>query len=91
MVRDFVEKDVKPLAAKIDREGRIPDALLAKAKELGLFGIAFPEEYGGAGAGEIGYCLMMEELGHGRGSLAGVLGVHQGIGAMSISLAGSEE
>ncbi len=91
MVRDFVEKDVKPLAAKIDKEGQIPKSLLDKAKELGLFGISFPEEYGGAGAGEVGYCIMAEELAHGCGSLAGVIGAHQGIGAMSVYLAGSEE
>ena len=52
--------------------------------------MAFPEEYGGAGGGEIGYCIMMEELGRGCGSLTGVIGAHQGIGAMSIYLAGNE-
>lgn len=91
MVREFVEKDVKPLAAKIDKEGQIPQHLFDKAKELGLFGIAFPEEYGGAGAGETGYCIMMEELAHGCNSFSGVIGAHQGIGAMSIYVAGTEE
>lgn len=91
MVREFVEKDVKPLAAKADKEGKIPEHLIEKAKELGLFGIAFPEEYGGAGAGETGYCIMMEELSHGCNSLSGLIGAHQGIGAMSIYLAGNEE
>jgi alkylation response protein AidB-like acyl-CoA dehydrogenase len=90
MVRDFVEKEVKPVAAQIDREGRIPPGLLDRAKELGLLGISFPEEVGGSGAGEIGYCLMMEELGRGCGSLAGFVGAHQGIGAMSVHLAGTD-
>jgi alkylation response protein AidB-like acyl-CoA dehydrogenase len=89
MVREFVEKEVKPQAARIDKEGKIPDSLIARAKEMGLLGISFPEEYGGGGAGEIGYCLMMEELGRGCGSLAGFVGAHQGIGAMSIHLAGT--
>ncbi len=90
MVRDFVEKEVKPAAAKIDKEGRIPPALVDRARELGLFGISFPEEHGGAGAGEVGYCIMMEELGRGCGSLAGLVGAHQGIGTMSIHLAGTD-
>ena len=44
MVREFVEKDVKPVAGKIDKEKKIPPALLEKAKGLGLVGMAFPEE-----------------------------------------------
>lgn len=90
LVREFVQKEVKPRAAQIDREGRLPPELLARAKELGFFGVAFPEEYGGGGGGETGYCILMEELGRGCGSFAGVVGAHQGIGAMSIWLAGTE-
>jgi alkylation response protein AidB-like acyl-CoA dehydrogenase len=89
-VRDFVDREVKPLAAEIDKSGRIPDSLMSRAKELGLFGMAFPEEYGGAGAGELGYCIQMEELAHGCNSLAGMIGASASITASTIWLAGSE-
>ncbi|OHB77731.1 MAG: acyl-CoA dehydrogenase [Planctomycetes bacterium RBG_16_59_8] len=91
MVREFVEKEVKPFAAQIDREGQIPPRLLEQARELGLFGLPFPEEYGGAGAGETGYCIMQEELCHGCNSLAGLIGAHTSICSTSIYLSGSEE
>jgi acyl-CoA dehydrogenase len=90
MVRDFVEKEVKPLAARHDREGHVTPALLDRAKELGLFGMAIPEEYGGAGAGEIGYAIEMEELAHGCGSLAGIIGASSSITAMTILLAAGD-
>lgn len=91
MVRQFVNEEVKPLAAVHDRTGEITPRLKERAKELGLYGVAFPEEYGGAGLGEIGYCLVMEELSHGCNSFAGFIGGHQGLGAMGIYLGGSEE
>lgn len=91
MVRDFVDKEVKPRAGKIDQEEKIPEDLLKQAAELGLFGIVIPEKYGGAGAGEIGYCLAMEELAHGCGSLCATIGASQSIGAMSILVDGTEE
>jgi alkylation response protein AidB-like acyl-CoA dehydrogenase len=91
MVREFVDQEVKPLAARIDRDRQIPPALVNRARELGLFGIGFPEAYGGAGAGEVGYCLMSEELGHGCGSLAGLIGAHASIAAASIHLGGTED
>lgn len=90
MVRDFVDKEVKPVAAKIDKEGKIPQNLIDRGRELGLFGVAFPEAYGGAGMGETGYCIMVEELAHGCGSFAGLIGAHQSIAATSVYLAGSE-
>jgi butyryl-CoA dehydrogenase len=48
-VRDFVEKEIKPVAVQIDQEHAIPDALLKKIGEMGFMGSFFPEEYGGAG------------------------------------------
>lgn len=89
--RDFVEKEVKPLAQKIDETKEVPRHLIEKAAELGFFGIKFPEEYGGAGAGEMGYCILCEELGRGCNSFATVIGGHESIGAEAIYLAGSEE
>jgi len=91
MVRKFTDRDVRPLAAKIDQEKEIPKELIAKGAENGLFGIAIPETYGGSGFGEIGYCIMMEELSHGCASFAITVAAHQSIGCMPILLDGTEE
>jgi len=91
MIREFAEQEVRPLAKRIDAEHRVPWETLKKAAELGLMGVPFPREYGGAGAGEIGYCILMEELGRVCTSTATVIGAHTGIGAMAIYLDGTEE
>ncbi len=91
MVKKFTEKEVRPLSKKIDQEAKVPMELWKKAAELGLMGIAFPENYGGAGAGEMGYCIMLEELAQGDASFTVMLGAHISIGAMSIYLDGTEE
>jgi acyl-CoA dehydrogenase len=90
-IRKFTEKDVKPVARQIDEEKKIPQDLLEKSKELGLYGLLIPEEYGGIGVGDMGYCIASEEIARGSCSLAVYLGAHQSIGAMAIILDGSEE
>ncbi len=63
MTRDFVKKEVLPLANKLDPEkGDIPQDLIDKMAELGFFGILVPEKYGGLGLGNFEYCLIVEEL-----------------------------
>jgi len=91
MVREFCDNEVKPLAKTIDREHRVPFETVKKAAELGLMGVPFPQKYGGVGAGEIGYCILAEELGRVCSSTATVIGAHIGIAAMSIYLDGTEE
>ncbi|HIC92837.1 MAG TPA: acyl-CoA dehydrogenase [Anaerolineae bacterium] len=91
MVREFAENEVRPLAQVIDREHRVPFEILEKAARLGLLGVPFPQKYGGCGAGEIGYCILMEELNRVCPSTATVIGAHTGIGAMAIYLDGTEE
>ncbi|MGD8489508.1 MAG: acyl-CoA dehydrogenase family protein [Anaerolineae bacterium] len=91
MVREFVENQVRPLAKVIDREHRVPHETIKKAAALGLMGVPFPQEYGGMGGGEIGYCILMEELGRVCSSTATIIGAHIGIGAMAIYLDGTEE
>jgi alkylation response protein AidB-like acyl-CoA dehydrogenase len=91
MVRRFVDQEVRPLAASIDQNKAVPRSLIDKAAELGLLGMAFPEEWGGAGVGKVGYCIMLEELARGCASTATMIGAHQGIGAMAIYLDGTEE
>ena len=91
MARDFVNNEIKPIASKIDAEEKIPDDLIAKLGELGFLGVSFPEEYGGGGFGEVGYCLMQEEIARGCMSTATFIGAHQSIGANVIYLGGNEE
>ena len=91
MVRKFVDNELKPIAEKIDEEEKIPRDLIAKMAELGFLGIAFPVEYGGAGMGEMGYCIMQEEIGRGCASTATFIGAHQSIGASGIYMFGTEE
>lgn len=90
-VREFTNHEIKPIASKIDQEGKIPDELIRKMAELGFLGIAFPEEYGGGGFGEVGYCIMQEEISRGCLSTATFIGAHQSIGTNALYIGGTEE
>jgi len=91
MIREIVENEVAPLAMEIDRQHRVPFESLRVLGETGLLGVCFPQEYGGMGAGEMGYCILMEELGRVCASTAACVGAHIGIGAMVIYLDGTPE
>jgi len=90
-LREFVQEEIKPLVKQIDRTSLVPDELLKKAAAAGLFGIPFSQKYGGMGAGEMGYCILMEELGRADASTTAILGAHTGIGVMTMYLDGTEE
>jgi alkylation response protein AidB-like acyl-CoA dehydrogenase len=90
MVREFVNTEIKPIAHKIDEEERIPPELIGKLRDLGLLGAVFPPEYGGGGFGEVGYCIMQQEIARGCMSTATFIGAHQSIGANAIYIGGSE-
>ncbi|HEY9166059.1 MAG TPA: acyl-CoA dehydrogenase family protein [Candidatus Kryptonia bacterium] len=89
-VRDFVNSELRPRAQEIDREERIPDDIINRLRELGFLGVAFPPEYGGSGFGEVGYCLMQEEIAHACMSTATFIGAHESIGSNAIFIGGSE-
>jgi butyryl-CoA dehydrogenase len=91
MIREVVENEIAPLAAEIDREHRVPMETMRTLGEIGLLGVCFPQEYGGMGAGEMGYAILMEELGRMCASTAANVGAHIGIGAMVIHLDGTPE
>jgi alkylation response protein AidB-like acyl-CoA dehydrogenase len=91
LVREFTEQEIRPVAKQVDRESMVPLETLRKAAAAGLLGIPFPREYGGAGAGETGYCILMEEIGRACTSTATIIGAHIGIGAMAIYVGGSPE
>jgi alkylation response protein AidB-like acyl-CoA dehydrogenase len=91
LTKEFTNREIKPLAQKIDEEENIPNSLIKKLAEVGFFGTSFPEEYGGGGFGKVGYCVMMEEIARGCSSTATMVGAHQSIGTNAIYIGGSEE
>jgi alkylation response protein AidB-like acyl-CoA dehydrogenase len=91
MVRDFVNNELRPIAAKIDEDEAIPEDIIKKIGELGLLGAAFPVEYGGSGFGEIGYCIVQEEIGRACLSTATMIGAHVSIGTNALFIGGTEE
>ncbi|GMT42304.1 MAG: acyl-CoA dehydrogenase [bacterium] len=90
-VRKFTEREIKPVAAKMDREKELDPDLLKKMADEGLFGFIVPEEYGGAGLDKVGYCLAMEEIGRGDASVTVTLSAHQSLACVPIILDGSDE
>ena len=76
LVRDFVRREVEPVAAELDREDRVPHDLIDQMKGLGLFGITVPEEYGGLGLDYTTFASIFEELSMGLMSLSGAIGTH---------------
>jgi acyl-CoA dehydrogenase family protein 9 len=84
----FVAEQVH--SARIDEEASIPEPVLRGLKELGLFGVAIPEAYGGIGLSATGYARVMQEMGALDSSLAVTLGAHQSIGCKGILLFGTE-
>ena len=90
-VREFAEKEIKPSAAQRDETESFDRSLMYdKLGELGLAGIVFPEEYGGAGADYISYAIAVEELSRVCGSTGVTLSAHLSLGANPIYLFGSE-
>ncbi|HLW69952.1 MAG TPA: acyl-CoA dehydrogenase family protein [Candidatus Binataceae bacterium] len=75
-VRRFVDRDVIPVATELEHADEYPHALVAKMKELGLFGATIPVEHGGLGLSFVSYARIMSELSRGWMSLAGVINSH---------------
>jgi len=91
VVRDFAEKEVAPLAEEWDRTHAFPLDVVRKMGELGLFGLPFPEEYGGMGADLLTLCIAIEELARVDSSIAITLEAAVGLGANPIYRFGTEE
>ena len=90
-VRAFAVERVAPVAEELDRESRFPYELVAEMAELGLMGIPFPEELGGAGGDTLAYALAVEELARIDSSVAITLAAHVSLGTMPIFLFGTAE
>ena len=89
--REFAEQEIKPLAEEMDRTGAFPYALVRKMGELGLLGLPFPEEYGGAGGDFLSYCLAIEEISRGDVSVGITMEAHTSLGASPFYHYGSKE
>ncbi len=89
--REFAQQEIKPLAEEMDRTGAFPYPLIHKMADLGLLGLPFPEEYGGAGADFISYCIAIEEISRGDVSVGITMEAHTSLGASPFFLFGSEE
>ena len=89
-IREFVDKEVMPVASGYEHKDEYPHPLVDRLKELGLFGFLIGEEYGGSGMDYVSYAVMMEELSRGWMSLGGVIGSH-GMTAWIIEAYGTEE
>ncbi len=90
-IRDFVANEVDPLSMQIEEDDQIPEIIVEKSKDIGLFGLSIPEEYGGLGIGMIGKCALYEEIGKTHNGYTTLIGAHSGIGSVGIVEMGNEE
>jgi len=90
-VRAFVDDAIRPNAERWDHEGELPLDAVKQMGDLGLFGLPFPEEYGGSGADFLTLCLAIEEIARVDSSLAITLEAGVGLGASPIYRFGTEE
>lgn len=90
-VRKFVKEEVEPVAMEIEEKNEIPEKIVEQSKEMGLFSLGIPEEYGGLGLDMVGKCAIYEELGKTHNGYTTLIGAHTGIGSVGIVELGNEQ
>ena len=90
-VRAFAEEEVKPIAFALDQANEFPDEVVKKMGELGLMGVPYPVEYGGAGLDVVSYAIAVEELSRVDGGTGVILSAHVSLGSGPIFAFGTEE
>ena len=90
-VREFAETEIKPIAFMLDKENEFPSEAIAKFGKMGLMGIPYPKEYGGAGLDVISYAIAVEELSRVDGGTGVILSAHVSLGSYPIFAFGTEE
>src|SRR5438067_8784256 len=90
MVHQFADEQIIPHAEHYDHEDAFPEPIVEQMKELGLFGVTIPEEYGGMGLDLSTYAMIVEELSRGWISISGIVNTHF-IGSYLLMKFGSEE
>jgi butyryl-CoA dehydrogenase len=91
LCREFAQDEVRPRAEEMDAKAEFPYDLVKKMAELGLMGLPFPEEYGGAGADTVSYALAVMEIARADASTAITLAAHVSLGSTPFYLFGTEE
>ncbi|HEX2825252.1 MAG TPA: acyl-CoA dehydrogenase family protein [Burkholderiales bacterium] len=89
-IRRFIRSEVDPRSREIEENDAVPDDLIRKAREIGLFGLTIPEEYGGIGLNLAGKCAVEEEMGKTNYGFATLIGNHTGISTAGIVALGNE-
>ncbi len=89
-IRRFVQNEVDPRSREIEENDAIPNDLVQKARELGLFGLTIPEQYGGIGLDLAGKCAVEEEMGKSNYGFATLIGNHTGISSTGIVALGND-
>jgi acyl-CoA dehydrogenase len=89
-VRRFIRNEVDPRSREIEENDTVPDDLVAKAREMGLFGLTIPEAYGGSGLDLAGKCAIEEEMGKTNYGFATLIGNHTGISTTGIVALGND-
>jgi alkylation response protein AidB-like acyl-CoA dehydrogenase len=90
-VREFAETEIRPHVMAWDEAQHFPAELLPRLAELGLMGIQFPEEFGGAAMNSVDYCIAIEELARVDPSVCLSVAAHNGLGAAHIAMFGTDE
>jgi acyl-CoA dehydrogenase len=90
-LRRFIREEVDPRSRWIEENDAIPEDLMQKAREMGLFGLTIPEQYGGSGLDLAGKCAVEEEMGRTNYGFATVIGNHTGISTTGIVALGNEQ
>jgi len=90
-IREFAEEEVKPIAFMLDQESEFPTEAINKLASLGMMGIPYPKEYGGAGLDVISYAIAVEELSRVDGGTGVILSAHTSLGTYPIAAYGTEE
>lgn len=90
-IREFVEAEVKPITLLLDKENQFPAEAIEKLGKMGLMGIPYPREYGGAGMDIVSYAIAVEELSRVDGGTGVILSAHVSLGSWPIYAYGTEE
>jgi acyl-CoA dehydrogenase len=90
-IQRFVKQDLEPLSETVEEEDRIPEEIVQKMRDLGLFGLSIPEEYGGLGLELFGECLIFEEMSKTNACFWTRIATNNGIGSQGIIMDGTEE
>jgi alkylation response protein AidB-like acyl-CoA dehydrogenase len=89
-IRDFAAREIEPVVDQHERERRFPSEIVAMLGPMGLLGIPYPEEEGGAGLDTLAYAIAVEEIARVWGSLALIVAAHTSLGCGPLHLAGNE-